>query len=261
MLLLFRDVIKHFSALVTLVEVTLKTSVASTRLGWIWWIVNPLIMMAIYYFFVSVVLQNKEENYHLFILVGIIVWQSFSTAVNQTTTAIQKNAQLIKQSPISIPIITLIPTLVQTVYCGIGILIVLLLTMKNISINTALLPLLFLAYILSCYGIGLVFAIINAFIKDTKQVVAYILRAGFFLTPILYSSDRILGNDSIPQIVKTLYQLNPMAWIIPAFRDVLLYAHGFDMREYLLVIALLIALVQVMLMVIRKNHNIIVKSV
>lgn len=261
MFLLAKDIANHYSALITLVEFNLKSSISATKLGWLWWIANPLIMMAIYYFFVSIVLQRSEENYHLFILIGIIVWQAFTSAVNQTTSAIQRNAQLIKQSPISIPIITLIPTLVQSVYCSIGIIIVLVLNFNHIGTHTLILPLLVFAFILASYGFGLIFALINTFIKDTKQVVAYILRAGFFLSPILYSSDRILENSSIPSFIKVLYQFNPIAWIIPAFRNIILEARLFNLIDYSLLIVLLVILVELGLMLIRKNHNIITKSV
>src|SRR5690606_18530469 len=55
---LFKDLRQHHHALLTLFQVNVKTTVASARLGWLWWFIDPLVMMAIYYFIIHVVFQR-----------------------------------------------------------------------------------------------------------------------------------------------------------------------------------------------------------
>lgn len=259
MIKLFHDIKDNRSALVTLVDVNVKTTVSSTRLGWLWWLLNPLITMLIYYFFVGVIMNRGGDNYHLFVLTGIVAWQFFAVALAGSTTVITNNKQLIRQVALPIEMLVVIPSLVQLFFGTVGIFIVMLLNYPLIGIHSlAVIPLLLLIAMAS-YGLGLFLSVINVHVKDTKHIIGYILRAGFFLSPILFPVSRIADNQRIPEFAKTLFSFNPMAWLISALRTVLLEATLFSWQEFLILTAVLILLIQLGLFWVRASSSLIIK--
>jgi ABC-type polysaccharide/polyol phosphate export permease len=125
--------------------------------------------------------------------------------------------------------------------------------------SIALAPLIILVLLLA-FGLGLFLSVAEVYAKDTNNFVMYFLRAGFFLTPILYSPERVYGSDRIPQIVKAVYGLNPMAWVIPSVRNVLLDGTMYDVGTYFILLAFSLLFVQCGLIFVRKLTPKIVKS-
>ena len=259
MIKLFHEIKNNQSALVTLVGVNVKTTVSSTRLGWLWWLLNPLITMLIYYFFVNVIMQRGGDNYHLFVLTGIVAWQFFAVALSGTTTVITNNKQLIRQVALPTTMLVTIPPLVQLFFGAVGISIVMLWNYPTIGLHSfTVIPLLLLIALLA-YGLGLFLAVMTVFVQDTKQVISYILRAGFFLSPVLFPASRILESPRIPEIAKTAFGLNPMSWIITALRTVLLDGGLYSWLELCWMFGLVFLLVQVGLLWIRANSSHLIK--
>ncbi|MEZ4551238.1 MAG: hypothetical protein R2874_12355, partial [Desulfobacterales bacterium] len=106
--------------------VNTKTTVATTRLGLLWWILDPLLLMLIYYFVVKVVFDRGGPNYHLFALCGIVTWQSFSRSITLCTSALTNNAGLIKQAAVPMVIYVIISPLVQAFFYLIGLAIIMI---------------------------------------------------------------------------------------------------------------------------------------
>lgn len=259
MIKLFHEIKDNRPALVTLVGVNVKTTVSSTRLGWLWWLFNPLITMGIYYFFVNVIMQRGGDNYHLFVLTGIVAWQFFAVALAGSTTVIINNKQLIRQVALPATMLVTIPPLVQLFFGAVGISIVMLWNYPAMGLHSlAVIPLLLLIAMVA-YGFGLYLAVIIVYIKDTKKIIAYILRAGFFLSPVLFPASRILESPRIPEIAKFAFALNPMSWIITALRTVVLDGALYNWKEFFLLLCLILLLIQIGLFWIRENSSQIIK--
>lgn len=259
MIKLFHEIKDNRSALVTLVGVNVKTTVSSTRLGWLWWLFNPLITMGIYYFFVNVIMQRGGDNYHLFVLTGIVAWQFFAVAVAGSTTVIINNKQLIRQVSLPPTMLVTIPPLVQLFFGAVGISIVMLWNYPTIGTHSlAIIPLLLLISLVS-YGLGLFLSVIMIYIKDTKEIIGYILRAGFFLSPVLFPASRLLESNRIPSIAKIIFNLNPMSWIITSLRTVLLDGAMYNWKEFFILLCLILLLIQTGLLWIRANSSQIIK--
>lgn len=216
-------------------------------------------MMGIYYFFVSIVLERGGENYHLFILTGIVAWQYFTTTLLNATKVVENNLQLIKQVALPIPMLITIPVLVQMIFAVFGMGIIMVWNFEAIGFHSILvIPLLILTGMVS-YGFGLYVSVINVYFSDTSQILNYVLRMGFFLSPILFPAERILNNEKLPSIFKILFQINPMGVIISSFRDVLLEGKVFDINIILVLTAIVICIIQLGLMWVRANSSQIVK--
>jgi len=253
------NVKKHFYAIKVLVDINIKSTVLNTKLGWVWWILDPVIMMAIYYFLIKGIFGRGGENYHIFVLTGIIIWQAFTKSVNNSMNTIIGNKQIVKQIAFPLPLLVAIPILTNLFFALVGIIIIALVNYKFIGIHTlAILPILFLIGFLS-YGIGLFVSGISVLIRDSQKIIFYILRAGFFLSPVLYPATRLLESDRISDNIKMLLQLNPMMWILTASRTVLVEGNLFNWREFFILAGIVFILVHLGLRWLKSYNNKIIK--
>lgn len=257
---LVNEIRNHSYATAMMIRVELKRSVETTRLGWIYWLIDPIVMMLIYYFMVKLVFNRGGDNYHLFALCGITSWQFFTRAVTRSTVAFSRSSGLIQQIGIPLSLYVFIPSVVQAFFALISYLIIMFWSYSSIGFQTfAMIPLIIIILLLG-FGLGLFLSVAEVYAKDTNNLVMYFLRAGFFLTPILYSPERVYGSDRVPQIIKAVYGLNPMAWVIPSVRNILLDGIMYNMGTYLILLASSLLLVQFGLLFVRKLTPKIVKS-
>jgi lipopolysaccharide transport system permease protein len=259
MLKFIRDLSAHRHALTTLVQVNLKTTVARTRLGYLWWVIDPLVMMFIYYFIVQLVFQRGGENYHIFILCGLITWQYFTRSLTGTIRVIANNQQLIRQIALPITMLVAIPVIVQFIFGLIGMAIIVAWNFKAAGLHTlGALPLLILIGLFS-FGLGLFLSVLNIFLDDINLLISYILRVGFFLCPVLYPVEDIMNSVKIPAFIKLFYSLNPLTWIITDVRKVLLDGVWFSWKEYLVMLAVTLVIIQTGLYCVRSQTPRIIK--
>lgn len=222
------DIWRNRYALYSQFYVNIKITVTNTRLGVLWWVFDPLLLMLIYYFVVKVVFDRGGPDYHLFALCGIVTWQSFARSISVCSNALIRGIGLIKQASLPMVIYLIVPPVVQAFFYAIGLMIIMLWNFSSVGIHTLGTLILVLLMTMMTFTAGLYLSIFEVYFRDTGKIVAYALRFGFFLSPILYSTDRIYDSPSIPDIAKTVYSLNPMAHYITAVRDLLLEGHMFD---------------------------------
>ncbi len=200
------------------------------------------------------------DDYHLFVLCGIVSWQFFARSLNSSVRAISQNAALIKQIGMPVSLLVAIPSLVQMFFAVIGILIVMLWNYQAVGIHSLAVILLLPLIGFFAFGLGTILAVCEVFFKDTTKLVAYAIRAGFFFSPILYPESRVLESDRIPEILKHVFELNPMAWIIPSFRKILLDGVSIDWNKYGIFLIVSLIMIQLGLYLLRENSNKIVKT-
>ena len=101
-----------------------------------------------------------------------------------------------------------------------------LLVVSDISIGASVvwLPLVILLQYLLTVALGLLVACLHVRFRDIQYLLGIFLMLGFFMTPILYTM------DIVPEQYLLIYQVNPMAHLIGAYRDVLMYDSAPDFR-------------------------------
>ncbi len=239
-----KDIRQNLHAIRIQFIVTIKTTVANTKLGAIWWVLDPLILMLLYTFVVKLVFNRGGPDYHLFALCGIVTWQSFARSVNLCATALTRNSHLIKQANLPMHLYVLLPPMVQSFYFLIGLGIVAVWNIHVAGWHTAAVIFLILPMVLIPYTVGLFLSIFAVNMPDVGKIVPYILRFGFYMSPILYPPERIYELENIPLTFKWLYKLNPMVHVITATRDLLYTGHMFDWRIMTLMMVVTLVVMQ-----------------
>ena len=260
MLWLIRCIRENLGALFALVYSDLKCNVSATLLGGIWWVLDPLILMAVYYFLIHLVFGRGGDDFHIFVLVGIIFFQLFARSINSSMNALSGNKALICKLTIPVILYVLAPIVVRVFFACVGILVVIAMTGFNLNlyVSTAFVLILLLAFF--SFAVGILLSMLNLILRDTSKVVGYIIRMLFFMSPVLYPASRILDAERIPQSVKDLYMLNPLAIIIEWARDLLMEAISIDSYDLITLSLAVLALLQVALLLFRFFSPIIVKA-
>ncbi|HDQ40516.1 MAG TPA: hypothetical protein ENN39_05735 [Desulfonatronum sp.] len=241
---LARSIWTHRFAMYSQFVVNIKTTVAATKLGPLWWILDPLVLMAVYTFVIKIVFNRGGPGFHLFALCGIVTWQSFSKALNNSARSLQSNQSLIRQTALPMQLYVLIPPIVQSFFYLIGLTIIAIWNHDVVGWQTLAAPALLLPMVLLPFGLGLFLSIIIVHIPDLGKFLPYFLRMGFFFSPVLYAPERIYNMQGAPEILKTLFAMNPMVHVITAVRDLLFTGKMFNMATYLIIIGVSLALVQ-----------------
>ena len=207
-----------FGAFRILVYRDLQIRYAGTWLGYLWTLLDPLAMSAIYWFVFSYIVGAKslgEQPYILFLLTGILSWTWFNGAVTDSARSLVVESKMVRS--IAIPrylwVIKSIGAKGTEFLFALPILILITIIFQaSISINLLFIPLAFAVQFLLLSGIGLILAPLTVLARDTTNVLRILLRMMFYLTPIIY------GLSDIPENLRTIAYLNPMTGIISMYR-------------------------------------------
>ncbi len=222
------EVWTHRELIQNLVIRDLKLRYKNSVLGVIWSLLNPLLMMIVFTTVFTVMQGQAIKNYPVFLLVGLLPWQFFATAVTASASSIVNSASLINK--VYFPREILVISIVSSNFVNYLIaLLVLFPILFVFNIRTTqwilFLPLMILIQLIFTLGIGFITATTNVFYRDVQMLLDVLLLAGFFLTPIFYPmnilprSYMLFGFDL--DIWRLVYYLNPMASIIANYRVII----------------------------------------
>jgi ABC-type polysaccharide/polyol phosphate export permease len=204
----------------------LKRQNKNSALGYLWWLLDPIMMTGVYFILVVVLFERGGDNqpFILFILCGLLPWKAFSTSVSQSINSIAGQASIIRS--IGFPKIVLPTSLVlsNTVFLAIGLTVVALTGLYFGSeygtwpnVYYLMLPVVIGLQLLFTLGVALVMSAVGVLFKDTGNIMRHILRMWYFLSPGLYSLERIPGH------LLPIFRLNPFAELMTAYRDIIMH--------------------------------------
>lgn len=213
----------------------LKAEQARAYLGFLWWIIEPIIYMGVFYLVFAVAINLPIDNYVSFLLVGLTTWRWFANTVARSVTAITLNNGLINQVYMPKYVFPLIVVVENSVHAMIVFLILLLyLVFFGPPITWTwlwafvLIPLQ-LAFIAAC---SMFVAAIYPFFRDARVLIENGLLMLFFLSGVFFR----VHVDMSGYAAYMAY--NPMAVLISAYRSALLSNASPDLLPLLGVLAL-----------------------
>ena len=218
--------LRHRAALVgTFVKRDIHGRYKGSVMGLFWSVIHPLIMLFLFTFVFSVIMKIKvgldegTGSFTLYLLCGMLPWNAFQEGLNRSAGVILENAGLIKRTvfPSEILPVYLVVSGIVNELIGLSILfLALLVTAHPFSPVLLLLPAVLLLQFLFTAGLSWMLAGINVFIRDVGQMLGLILTLWVFLTPIYYPP------SLLPQGLRFLLVLNPMAGLVDAYRALIL---------------------------------------
>ncbi len=221
-MILLQEVIRKREMLATLVARNLKIRYQSSALGFLWTLLNPLFMMLIYWLFIRL-MKFPMDPWSL--LTGVLAWQFLTMCCGDAINAVAGHPNLVKKvyfPRIILPLATVLANLVNYLL-SLVVLFALTLLAGKFAWGPALaaLPLVILVQLLFCLGLALIISCSSVYFRDTEHIVAVLLMAWFFMTPVIYSLDYISAKAPFPWLL-ACYKLNPMVGLITLYRRIIM---------------------------------------
>ena len=216
----FKEIYKYRELLKTNVQKDIRGRYKNSFLGVIWSFFNPLLQLLVYALIFPLVLVNTPDNYVIFICVALIPWTYFTTTVSQASYTIIGNGNIVKKVYFPreiLPISVVTSGAVNFIISTIIIVAFLIIYGMGLSKYIIFYPLILLIQYILLLGISFIISSITVYFRDLEHIVGIVLMAAFYATPIFYS------EESIPQNFKGIINLNPMAHIIYAYRNIFYY--------------------------------------
>lgn len=200
-----------------LVAKQIKLKYRRSFLGYLWSILNPLLIMVVLTVVFSAMFKRNIENYPVYLLCGRMLFDFMNTSTHQAIFSITGNAALLKKCYVPKYVFTLArvtAALVDLVFTMGALIIVCIFTGHRATWYALLSPFVLLQLYMFCVGLGLFLAQANVFFRDIQFIYSAVTTAWLYLTPIFYPLESL--SESLAWLIK---HFNPMYFYIGQFRD------------------------------------------
>lgn len=219
----------------------LRQEAERTYIGYVWWVLEPILFMVVFYVVFGMFMKRGGEHFVPFLLIGLTTWRWFQTSLMQGGIAIIGNKGLIQQVYVPKVVFPTVAILTNTFkFLVVFLLLLGFLWSQGFGPNMAYLSLigLFATELLVITAVTYVLAAVMPFIPDLRFILDDVLRGLFFFSGIFFSA------ASIPETLRPYFYLNPIATLIDAFRGVLL--HGTWPADFGLLIITLVSIIGIL---------------
>lgn len=248
------DIKKYYKYTIYAAKAELKSEVAGSYLGWLWWFLEPLCFMLVYAFMVVTIFKASEQYMLAFVFIGNTIWTFFNKSLSTSVKLISSNKNIVTKVYIPKFILVLVKMVVNFFKLLVSFLIVAgLMAFYKVPLSLAMLqmiPILVVLFLLT-FGVCVIFSHFGVFVEDLANVVNIFLKLLFYFSGIFYSvSTRVPAPYG-----KILAKINPVAFAIESARSSLLYGQSIDwlILGIWFVIAVVLCIIGVR--VIYKNEN------
>ncbi|MBV8719420.1 MAG: ABC transporter permease [Chloroflexi bacterium] len=196
----------------------LKARSKQAYLGYLWILIQPLLLTGVFSVLVQQVLGRadlSEIPYPVFLMAGVIPWQFFANSLNESTESLVKNVDLVRQVYFPREILAIYPVFARLVDVAIGCLaLAVFVFVWHVPVSgwAVLVPLILVDEMLFAMACGLLLSAANVAWRDVSRGLPLVLFLMLYAVPVLYSPDRM------PRAIRPLFDLNPIARLVDAFR-------------------------------------------
>ena len=219
----FREIWTHRRLTRYLVRADLKKHGSDTILGNIWWILDPLLQMAVYVVLVSVIFRSGKPDYPLFVFAAILPWKWFSSAVNDGILSVTSRERIIKQvkfPKIVLPVAAAVGGIVNFTFGLIPLFgLMIFFYSDRLSPFVLLIPVIAAVQFVFSLATAIFVSGVNVFFRDIANVARHGLRLWFYLSPALYAFSDVAGR--MDGLVGRVLSLNPWTPLFESYRSVI----------------------------------------
>jgi ABC-type polysaccharide/polyol phosphate export permease len=202
-----------------LVFYEIRTATVGSVLGMSWAVLQPLLLLGAYWFLLSVLEAKRlgpggPEAQVLILLCGLVTWLFVARSASSSLDALNRHKGLVKQTNFPTGVLPFVSVGVQTVDYLVGLILVVVLAIATGLVSWTL-PLLIPVALLQfafLVGVGALLAPLGVMLRDLRRLMQVTLRAGLFLTPVLYLP------SALPDDAMALAYANPAAYFVGLVR-------------------------------------------
>lgn len=218
--------------LLRLANYELKKQNTETVFGFLWNFFNPALQIFVYWFVFAIGLKAAAPQggypYLIWMIAGIMPWFYISTALNTTLISIIAYGGVLKRMrfPMAIvPVKSVISAFIAHIWSM--LVVVMIILVSGYELSSCWWQTFYYAFcsIMFLVGYSLLVSAVTVVFRDFQKLMNSVIRLLFYLTPIVWS------HETLPEHLKFVLELNPLAYIIDGYRDSLLY--GVNITENL----------------------------
>jgi ABC-2 type transport system permease protein len=200
-----------------LVARDLKIRYAGSALGYLWSVLDPLLMSLVYWFVFAEIFHRKAgfDPYILFLISGQLPWYWISGGVSSGSRALRSEAQMVRSTnvPRELWVLRMVLSRGVEYVLSLPVLVIFAVAyLKAPHVQIVYMPLAMLMVVVLLSGIGLIVAPLTVLARDVERIIPIVMRIAFYFSPVLYSI------TNIPKHLHLLMSLNPIAGIMVLFR-------------------------------------------
>lgn len=231
----------YWSLFLDLMRRELRGKMSQSGTGWVWLVVSPLLMLAVYGFVFGVIFaarvpEGLEVTFIAWLAVALWPWLAFADSVQQAANSMSQHRALLSKVALPRELLALSSQAATFTVHAVSYLLVLVVLqwLGNALTWSGIGYLLLLLLLLQGFaaGLGLVLATVQVFFRDLKQILPIVMMLWFFLTPILYAP------EMLPVELRAGLQFNPMTWWMDEIRAALFAGKAWPTLSLLPLLAL-----------------------
>jgi ABC-type polysaccharide/polyol phosphate export systems, permease component len=214
------ETFRNLYLLSELIKRDFRLRFTGSALGVAWAVLQPLSLVALYWFVFTVMIPRGPggtDDFVLFLISGLLPWLGINEGIMRATTSIVDNAAMVRKLPFRSEILVVVPNASAIIFETIAItLFLLFLFMKGKPLwSLWILPFAMILQFALQAGVGWLLATVHVFFRDVMQILGFALSFIFYLSPILYP---VTGK------YEAYFNWNPMTPLLGLFRSALLDA-------------------------------------
>lgn len=231
----------------------LKVKYRRSFLGYLWSLLNPLLMMAVMTLVFSYMFRFDIPNYPLYLICGQTLWNFFNESTNMALLSVTQNGSLIRKVYIPkfiFPLSRVVSCFVTMSFSLLAIVIVMIATGTPFHIQIILFPIPLLLLLVFSTGVGMMLSALSVYFRDIMHLYSVLTVAWMYATPIFYPL------ETVPEPIAAFIRMNPMYGYITFFRDLMLYGQVPPLSIWLMcLLSSLVALVLGLLIFRKLQRN------
>jgi ABC-type polysaccharide/polyol phosphate export permease len=202
-----------------------------SALGYLWSMLNPMVMFAVYYFVFTQIFKSTIEAYPLFLITGIISYNFFQDSTHSAMNSLSAKSGIIKKMYFPRIIIPLASsaTCLFSYIINLVVLFVLVGVIRGFTPLALLTPIPILCLVIFSMGVSFVLATLYAFFRDMGQIWNVLVLVIFWVSPVVFNV------ENLPAPLSTVVYFNPLTRIFVMLRHYLIYNY-FDPRFLLMTV-------------------------
>lgn len=216
---------------------------SGSALGVLWALIHPLVMILIFVVIFANVMGARlpgvagQYSYAIYLVGGLLPWMAFANTITRGSTVFLDRRNIIAKIPIALAYLPVYIVISEGVTFAIALSLFLafLFITDNLPGQAFLfLPVIFLLQQILAFGLGLMFGVLNVFLRDIKELVTVFLTFWFWLTPIVWVPD-----IAPPLVLELQGYFNPAYLFVDAYHAIFVHQRmpDFDALSRLVLVA------------------------
>ncbi|MCF6355620.1 MAG: ABC transporter permease [Candidatus Polarisedimenticolaceae bacterium] len=198
-----------------------------THLGFLWVVLEPLLMLAVYTFVFRVIFSRHWHpegestlEFSIILFSGLLVFNLFRETINNAPRLVLRNANYVKKVVFPLEVLPLVSVLSGFYHLCVSFIVLIISCLLNngsLHVEILYIPFILLPYILIIYGASLFLASVGVYLRDIAQIIGMMVMATLFLSAIFYPI------ESVPEQYRIWFYLNPVAFTVDQFRGAVIW--------------------------------------